>query len=167
MRPGSNSNTGAKVQAHGATNLKAKHVKLNDDGSATLDFTGKDGVHIVLQTKDKRVVDVLSSRKLGKNDDDQLFNTNEDRVRKYMNNEGGVPKEFLLKDLRTLKANTSAMDHMSSMDPPKSKAEFTKKRREVGEVVSAQLGNDASMALNSYINPTLFGQWDKDGSWSA
>jgi HK97 family phage portal protein len=167
MRPGSNANRGAETQAHGATNLKAKHVKLNSDGSATLDFTGKDGVHIVLKTNDKQVVDVLSSRKIGKHDDDQLFNTNEDKVRRYMNTEGGVPKEFLLKDLRTLKANTIALDEVSSIEPPKNRTEFIKKRKEVATTVSAQLGNDPSMALNSYINPTVFGQWDKDGSWST
>lgn len=165
MRPGSNANRGAKVQAHGATNLKAKHVTVNGDGSATLDFTGKDGVHIVLNTKDKRVVDVLSSRKIGKNDDDQLFNTNEDRVRKYMNGDGGVPKEFLLKDLRTTHANVVALREVKNIQPPASKPEFLKKRKEVATAVSTELGNDPSMALNSYINPTVFTPWVKDGSW--
>lgn len=165
MRPGSNANRGASVQAHGATNLKAKHVNLNSDGSATLDFTGKDGVHIVLNTKDKRVVDVLSSRKIGKNDDDQLFNTNEDRVRRYMNGEGGVPKEFLLKDLRTTHANVVALREIKNVPAPTSRAEFLKARKEIGTRVSTELGNDASMALNSYINPTVFTPWVKDGSW--
>jgi HK97 family phage portal protein len=166
MRPGSNSNTGAKVQAHGATNLKAKHVKLNDDGSATLDFTGKDGVHIVLKTKDEKVIDVLRSRKIGKGDEDPLFKTNEEKVRNYFRGPGGVPPEFLLKDLRTLKANTTALKEVKTIEPPKTKQEFLKKRKEVATTVSQQLGNDPSMALNSYINPTVFSNWDKDGSWS-
>jgi HK97 family phage portal protein len=166
MRPGSNANRGANTQAHGATNLKAKHVKLNPDGSATLDFTGKDGVHIVLHTKDKQVIDVLSSRKIGKGDDEPLFNTNEDRVRRYMNNEGGIPKEFLLKDLRTLKANTIALDEVKKKPVPKTKQEFQKSRLEVGSTVAGHLGNDRSMALNSYINPTVFSNWDKEGNWS-
>jgi len=165
MRPGSNANRGAKVQAHGATNLKAKHVTLNDDGSATLDFTGKDGVHIVLNTKDKKVVDVLSSRKIGKGDEDQLFNTNEDRVRKYMNGEGGVPNQFLLKDLRTNHANVVALREIKNMPAPTTKQEYVKARREVGTRVSTELGNDPTMALNSYINPTVFTPWVKDGSW--
>ncbi len=165
MRPGSNANRGAAVQAHGATNLKAKHVTINGDGSATLDFTGKDGVHIVLQTKDKKVVDVLSSRKIGKGDDDQLFNTNEDRVRKYMNTEGGVPNDFLLKDLRTNHANVVALREIKNVPAPATKQEFIKARKEIGTRVSTELGNDASMALNSYINPTVFTPWVKDGSW--
>lgn len=165
MRPGSNANRGANVQAHGATNLKAKHVKLNSDGSATLDFTGKDGVHIVLNTKDKKVVDVLSSRKIGKGDDDQLFNTNEDKVRRYMNTKGGVPAGFMLKDLRTTRANVVAVDEVSKMDPPKTKKEFLSKRKEVATTVSTELGNEPTMALNSYINPTVFTPWVQDGSW--
>lgn len=164
MRPGSNSNTGAKVQAHGATNLKSKHVNFDDDG-AVLDFTGKDGVHIVLKTKDPKVIDVLQSRKIGKGDDDQLFNTNEEKVRNYFRNEGGVPKEFLLKDLRTLKANTTALKEIDGIEPPKTKQEFLRKRKEIATIVSSQLGNDPSMALNSYINPTVFSKWVKDESW--
>lgn len=166
MRPGSNSNTKANVQAHGATNLKAGHVKFNDDGSTTLDFTGKDGVHIVLNTKDRKVREVLESRKIGKGDDEQLFKTNEERVRNYMRNEGGVPQGFMLKDLRTRKANVVALDEMSKITTePKNKQEFLRMRKEVATRVAAQLGNDASMALNSYINPAVFSKWVKDESW--
>jgi HK97 family phage portal protein len=165
MRPGSNSNTGAKVQAHGATNIKAKHVKFNEDGSATLDFTGKDGVHIVLNTHDKKVVDVLQSRHIGKNDEDQLFNTNEEKVRNYFRGPGGMPQGFLLKDLRTHKANTVALKEIDNIEPPKNKQEFLRKRKEVATIVSGHLGNDPSMALNSYINPAVFSKWVKDESW--
>lgn len=165
MRPGSNANRGAKVQAHGATNLKAKHVHFNDDGSATLDFTGKDGVHIVLKTHDSKVVDVLRSRHIGKDSEEQLFNTNEDKVRRYMNSEGGIPKEFLLKDLRTNHANVVALREVKNIEPPQSKPDFLKARKEIGRRVATELGNDASMALSSYINPTVFTPWVKDGSW--
>jgi HK97 family phage portal protein len=166
MRPGSNANRGANVQAHGATNLKRKHVSFDENGHAVLDFTGKDGVHIILKSKDPMVIDVLRTRKLrGGNDDDPLFKTNEDRVRKYMNTEGGIPKQFLLKDLRTVHANTTALKAIRDMPPPKTKQEFIKRRKEVATIVSDQLGNDPSMALNSYINPTVFTSWIKDGSW--
>lgn len=166
MRPGSNSNTGAKVQAHGATNIKSKHVSFDDDGGATLDFTGKDGVHIVLKTKDPQVVGVLKSRKAKKiNDEDQLFDTNETRVRNYMNGAGGVPNNFLLKDLRTNHANSVALREVKTVKPPTTKQEFQKARNEIGSRVATELGNDRTMALNSYINPTVFSPWIKDGSW--
>jgi DNA topoisomerase IB len=65
-----------------------------------------------------------------------------------------------------LKANTTALKEVKTIEPPKTKQEFLKKRKEVATTVSQQLGNDPSMALNSYINPTVFSNWDKDGSWS-
>jgi DNA topoisomerase-1 len=164
MRPGSNANRGASTLAHGATNLKAKHVTIDGD-SAVLDFTGKDGVHIVLKTSDPRVVNVLKTRKAKKSGDEQLFDTNETKVRNYMNGEGGVPSNFLLKDLRTTHANTVALREIPKMPAPKTKTEFVKARKEVATKVSTELGNDPSMALNSYINPTVFTPWVKDGSW--
>jgi HK97 family phage portal protein len=163
MRPGSNSNTGASVQAHGATNLLAKHVTING-GTATLDFTGKDGVHIVLKTKHPEVVGVLKSRKAVHSRNERLFQTNETRVRDYMH-EAGVPNEFMLKDLRTLHANTVALREVQKMRPPKTKTEFVKARRAVATQVSAELGNTPVMALGSYINPTAFSKWVKDPSW--
>lgn len=166
MRPGSNANRGASVQAHGATNLKAKHVEIDADGKgAKLDFTGKDGVHIQLHTKDPLVVDVLASRKAKRNGDEQLFDTNETKVRNYMNGDGGVPKEFLLKDLRTTHANTVALREIKNIPAPADKKEFQKARNEIGTRVATELGNDRTMALNSYINPTVFTPWVKDGSW--
>jgi hypothetical protein len=111
------------------------------------------------------VVDVLRSRHIGKDSEEQLFNTNEDKVRRYMNSEGGIPKEFLLKDLRTNHANVVALREVKNIEPPQSKPDFLKARKEIGRRVATELGNDASMALSSYINPTVFTPWVKDGSW--
>lgn len=164
MRPGSNSETGAAVQAHGATNLKAKHIRINKD-SVTLDFVGKKGVHIKLNTKDPLVMEILKSRKEGRSGNDQLFSTNEGRVRQYMQ-ETGIPQGFMLKDLRTLHANVVALREVSRIRrKPKNKTEFRKMRKDVAIKVSNELGNDPSMALSSYINPTVFNQWVQDESW--
>lgn len=163
MRPGSNSNTGAKVQAHGATNIKSHHVTINE-GAATLDFTGKDGVHIVLQTDHPEVVNVLKSRKAIRKDDEQLFQTNETKVRDYMH-EVGIPDEFKLKDLRTLHANSVALKEVASMPAPTTKQEFLRARKKVATQVSGELGNTPTMALSSYINPTVFSSWVTDPSW--
>lgn len=164
MRPGSNSETGATVQAHGATNLKAKHVRINKD-SVTLDFIGKKGVHIRLNTKDPDIRRVLESRKEGKQGNDPLFSTNEGRVREYMRSTG-VPDGFMLKDLRTLHANVVALHEISKIKRlPKTKTEFRTKRKEIATLVSKHLGNDPSMALSSYINPAVFSKWVQDESW--
>jgi DNA topoisomerase-1 len=163
MRPGSNQNTGAAKQAHGATNIKAEHVRVNGD-EVTLDFTGKKGVHIVLQFNDPEIAEVLRVRLQTRGGDAQLFNTNETKVRDYMRSTG-TPPEFLLKDLRTLRANTVALQQIREMDPPKTKAEFARRRKAVATAVSAQLGNTPAMALSSYINPTVFNEWVRDESW--
>jgi HK97 family phage portal protein len=163
MRPGSNRDTGAKEQAHGATNLKKKHVIINEDGTTTLDFIGKKGVHIKLDVKDPQIHEVLKSRHRKKaNDDDQLFDTNEDKVRDYMRSTG-IPTEFLLKDLRTLHANTVALREIEKMSKPKTKAEFLRQRKQIAEKVSAELGNTPTLALQSYINPAVFGAWAQEG----
>lgn len=165
LRPGSDKDTGARVQAHGATNLKAKHVKIDKNGDVHLDFIGKEGVHIQLAVKDKQVSETLRRRIEGKSANDRIFDTNEQRIRDYMRGEGGVPQEFLVKDLRTLHANTTALKAMQSIPHPKTKREFQAARKRVAEQVSAQLGNTPTLALNSYINPAIFDKWVLDGSW--
>jgi DNA topoisomerase IB len=80
-----------------------------------------------------------------------------------LNDEGEHP---LVKDLRTYHANTTAADEIAKhKTAPKSKQEFLQRRKEVATKVSARLGNTPVMALNSYINPSVFDPWLKDPSW--
>lgn len=166
MRPGSDRDTRASTQAHGATNLRARHVTVDGD-TARFDFTGKKGVHIRLSTDDPQVVDMLRGRLEGKGPDDRLFDTDEQKTRAYMRGDGGVPDGFLLKDLRTVHANVVALREIAARggEGPQTKAEFRRWRRQVAEAVSAALGNTPTLALNSYINPTVFSPWVRDESW--
>lgn len=163
MRPGSDRNTGADKAAHGATNLRARHVKVSGS-KVSFDFTGKKGVHIQLEVDDPDIAAVVSSRLRRKSGDDRLFDTNETRTRDYMKTTG-VPPEFLLKDLRTVRANVVALRQIAQMDPPANKAQFQRQRRRVAEAVSAQLGNTPTLALASYINPTVFSPWVRQEDW--
>lgn len=167
MRPGSNADTRAEKKAHGATNLKARHVKLNKDGTVTLDFIGKKGVHIVLNVDDLFIREVLEKRLRTRRGEQQIFNTNESRVRDYMKSTG-VPAGFLLKDLRTVRANVIAVEEINKRGDavPKNKTEFRKWRREVAVAVSEQLGNTPALALSAYINPVVFSKWLVDESWA-
>jgi DNA topoisomerase IB len=168
MRPGSDRDTKAKEQAHGATNLRAKHVTI-EDGTARFDFTGKKGVHIQLDTDDPDIVAMLEPRLARRSGDDQLFpDTNEQKTRDYMRSDGGVPPGFLLKDLRTVKANVVALREIAAKgdDLPKTKAEFRRWRLDVARTVSAQLGNTPTLALSSYINPTVFAPWIQGDDWA-
>ncbi len=163
MRPGSERSTQAKVQAHGATNLRAKHVRVEGD-TTHFDFIGKKGVHIQLRTDDPLIADVVRRRLATRGGDDRLFNTTENRTRDYMRSTG-VPSGFLLKDLRTVRANVVALQEIGkhANAVPRTKAEFQRWRREVATAVSAQLGNTPTLALSSYINPAVFGRWAKEG----
>lgn len=163
MRPGSDRNTGADKAAHGATNLRARHVKVSGS-KVSFDFTGKKGVHIQLEVDDPDIAAVVSSRLRRKSGDDRLFDTNETRTRDYMKTTG-VPPEFLLKDLRTVRANVVALQQIAQTDPPANKAQFQRQRRRVAEAVSAQLGNTPTLALASYINPTVFSPWVQQEDW--
>jgi DNA topoisomerase I len=156
MRPGSEANTKAAKPARGATNLRVGDVRVTPGGKMKLDFTGKDGVHIVLTVTDPDIKDAIQSRLKDKDKDDRVFSTNEGRAASYMKSK---TSGFKLKDLRTYHANDRAAEHVATMAPPKTKAEFAKARNAVGDAVCAHLGNTRTMALNSYINPAIFSSW--------
>jgi len=156
MRPGSEGDTKAEKQARGATNLRVGDVRVTPGGTMKLDFTGKDGVHIVLPVTDPNVRKAIKSRLEGKDKGDRLFKTNEGRAAQYMKSK---TSGFKLKDLRTYHANDKAAEQVATMRAPKTKAEFNKARNAVGDAVCAHLGNTRTMALNSYINPAVFAPW--------
>jgi DNA topoisomerase-1 len=166
MRPGSERDTGAEKHAHGATNLRAQHVTVNGN-TVQFDFTGKKGVHIKLETTDPLIASALAKRLETRSGNDRLFDTTEDKTRKYMRSTG-VPEGFLLKDLRTVRANVVALREIAKQGDkkPTNKVEFRKWRRQVADVVSGQLGNTPVLALASYINPAVFDSWLEDPSWA-
>jgi DNA topoisomerase IB len=165
MRPGSERDTGAEKAAHGATNLRARHVTVDGD-DVHFDFVGKKGVHITVSTTDPLMAEVLRSRLAKRSGDERLFDTTEDKTRAYMRS-AGVPAGFLLKDLRTVRANTLALREIAARGnaTPRTKTEYRRWRKMVGEAVSAQLGNTPDMALSSYINPAVFAPWQQSEDW--
>src|SRR5690606_25386923 len=65
-------------------------------------------------------------------------------------------------------ANVIALREIEAhKEPPRTKREFQRARMEVARAVSAALGNTPTVALASYINPTVFGAWAKDPDWVA
>ena len=59
IRPGSETDTKAKVQAYGATTLEGRHVRVSTTGNVRLNFTGKKGVAINLPVEDKQLAAML------------------------------------------------------------------------------------------------------------
>jgi DNA topoisomerase IB len=164
LRPGSTSDTKAKVQAYGATTLLREHVVHDEDGKVRLRFTGKKGVKIDLAVDDLDVAAMLLRRTSGRGKKtDPLFpNSNAARAREYMVRVFGSD-EYTPKDLRTMLGTATALKMIEQMPVPKSVKEYKKARLDVGKAVAARLGNRPAQALESYISPAVFRKWDEAG----
>lgn len=153
FRVGSKRDTGAKVQALGASTLTGKNVKVKGD-EITFDFIGKKGVHIEQRIQDAELAALLKDRI---NDSKPLFQTDPGKVRGFV--KAATGPAFKTKDLRTVVAAETALETIRDMKAPQGEKEFRKARLEVGRKVAAKLGNTASVALASYIPDEVFGQW--------
>lgn len=85
------------------------------------------------------------------------MDTDERKLRGYM---ARVAPGVKPKDLRTYLGTATAMRLVEEMRVPKNKREYQSRRREVGKQVSDLLGNTPTVALASYIAPSVFGSWD-------
>jgi len=140
FRPGSDRDTMADKKSFGAVTLEKRHVKLLPGDKVGFDFVGKKGVRIRKDVKDKRLRNIMKNRLKTK----RVFNTTDGRVRTYFKQKAG--KDFSIKDLRTLRASTVAQKVKG------------KDRKEIGRVVSEELGNTPAIALKSYVDPKLVSQ---------
>jgi DNA topoisomerase-1 len=153
LRPGSNKDTKALKQAFGATTLQRRHVNVKGD-VVRLKFVGKDGVDIDLEVEDAKLARVLKMRLRGKAGTDRLFDTNETKVRRYLEN---YAPGFTPKDFRTYKGTAEAKSLLADLPVPKNAKEAKAQRNAVGDHVAGLLGNTRAIALKSYIDPTVFG----------
>lgn len=157
IRPGSENDTGAEKKAYGATTLEGRHVKI-EDGNVTLSFVGKKGVDLEIPIKDQSLADMLIERKKAAGDSGQLFDgLNEQSLRDYAHTlDGG---HFKTKDFRTHLGTTTALKLVEQGEPPTSEKEYKKRVKDIATKVSKMLGNTPAVALQSYIDPTVFSGW--------
>lgn len=155
LRPGSYADTGAEKQAFGATTLLGSHVVKEKDG-VYLRFTGKKGVALNLKVPDQQLGQSLLQRAKQAGNGELFPNADNRSVRRYVKSLGG---NFKTKDFRTLIGTSLAYDLVSKMEKPTSKSGYKKAVKSVGKTVSETLGNTATVALQSYINPVVFGDW--------
>lgn len=151
FRMGSDSDTGAETQAYGASTLQAEHVTVSGD-TATFKFTGKKGVAISHNIKDKKIAAMLQG-KTGR-----LFDTSDQAVRNYMAQL--TDGKFTPKDFRTFVANEEALRIMATMPEPKTAKEAHKAVLAVCDAVAAKLGNTRTVAKASYIAPEIWRIWN-------
>jgi len=158
LRPGSERDTQAKAQAYGATTLRGSHVIETPDG-VRLQFTGKKGVKLDLPVTDPKVASMLRERKqvVG---DGRLFSVSDSELRKYAHTlDGG---SFKPKDFRTLRGTSLAIDEIKKVGACcKNPKEYKQTVKRVATVVSKALGNTPTVALQSYIDPTVFATWSQ------
>ena len=154
FRPGSDSETGAKVKAYGATTLRAEHVQINGD-TLEFKFIGKKGVEITKTLKDPELAQALAPRVAAGG---RLFNTSDAAVRNYLKSTGG--NDFKVKDFRTWNGTATALREVSTRPIPSNAKEFDKAQREVSKIVSQHLGNTPAVAKASYIDPAVWSRWE-------
>jgi DNA topoisomerase-1 len=157
IRPGSESDTKAKVKAYGATTLEGRHV-VEKGGAVYLEFTGKKGVAISLPVGDPKLAESLKERASRAGQGGKLFpNASEKTLLNHTHTlDGGG---FKTKDFRTLLATRWASEQVKLGQPPKNEREYKKRVLDVAKHVSANLGNTPTVALQSYINPAVFAPW--------
>jgi phage-related protein (TIGR01555 family) len=157
VRPGSDDDTGADKKAYGATTLQGQHV-VQENGETYLRFTGKKGVALNLKVDDPTLANALAERAGKAGAEGPLFpNVTDKSLLDYTHTMGDG--SFKTKDFRTHLGTATAVKLVSSMDAPKTAKDRDKAVKAVAEVVSKKLGNTPSIALNSYINPTVFDSW--------
>ncbi len=157
LRPGSDTDTRAKVQAFGATTLQGRHVAV-EGNDVKLAFVGKKGVDIEHTLTDKRMAAYLTDK--GAKGTTRVFDTTQSKVLGYLKTTSG-DKAFKTKDMRTWQGTVTAIKTIAKMPVPTTEKEYKAARAHVANVVSSHLGNTPVMALKAYIDPAVFSKWGR------
>lgn len=153
FRPGSNKDTGAEVQAYGATTLEKRHVKVNGD-KITFSFVGKKGVDIKKTLEDADLSAYLSQKLPSLGNKDTIFNASGQAAGDYLKKITGG--DFKVKDLRTWNGTALARELLKEYEAPTSVEQDKALKKIISTAVSEHLGNTPIMALNSYIDPAVW-----------
>lgn len=151
IRPGSASDTKAKVQAFGATTLQLRHVKPCANG-VRLQFVGKKGVKQNVLVTNPYLVRVFMKRKKETTAwTTSLFEVSVNRLRDYFKGLGSGA--YTPKDFRTARGTSLALELLSWRKRLPKKASARKRIiNEALDKVAAKLGNTRGVAKNSYVD---------------
>jgi DNA topoisomerase-1 len=156
IRPGSDKDTQAAKKAFGATTLQGQHVVVKG-GKVSLRFVGKKGVDLDIPVTDPKLAQELIKRKAAAGKNGKLFATNSGKLSQFTHSlDGGG---FKTKDMRTYLGTTLAQNLVEKKPIPRTEKEYRAAVRDVARVVSQQLGNTPTVALQSYIAPVSFAGW--------
>lgn len=153
FRPGSTRDTGAEEQAYGASTLERRHITINQD-TIGFEFVGKKGVRITKTLKDKPLSEYLDAKVKNLAPSEKVFTSSGAQAMEFLKKNAGA--EFKIKDLRTWNGTALARYMISKEEPPKTEEDIAAMKKRVSTAVSEHLGNTPTIALNSYINPTVW-----------
>jgi DNA topoisomerase-1 len=156
FRIGSDKDNLADKKAYGATTLLREHVRVEGD-TTHFSFVGKKGVDVKKSVKDADLARTMRRQLEGKQRGDRIFDVRDRHVRQYFDEHA---PDFTPKDFRTRHATALALSLIKAQPIPKTKKEFKAARRAVGTKVADFLGNTHTVALKSYIDPTVFAKWE-------
>lgn len=154
MRPGSNADTLAAVQAYGATTLQLRHVKPCIRG-VRLKFVGKKGVRQNVLVTNPYLVRLLKARKKADAHwSTPVFSCSASSLNAYLHTLGSG--DYSAKDFRTLRGTSLALELLGNRNRlPKSKARRKKVMNAALDKVSRKLGNTRAIAKASYVDPSI------------
>lgn len=157
IRPGRDADSGAAVKAYGATTLEGRHVRVRG-GKVSLSFIGKHGVALEIPVTDAVVARRLIARKEAAGARGRLFGEVNDRslLAHSESMDGGG---FKTKDFRTHLGTATAAKLVAEQTPPTDEKSYRRAVMTVARAVAAKLGNTPTVALQAYINPTVFAAW--------
>ena len=156
IRPGSDKDTGAEKKAFGATTLEARHV-VTDGENVRLKFIGKKGVALDIPIDDKDLARIIRERAAKVSRTSKLFGTDNGKLLAYSHSMDGGG--FKTKDFRTAVGTKTAIATIATMSAPTNPKEYVKRVKDVAKVVARKLGNTPTVALQSYIDPSVFSGW--------
>jgi DNA topoisomerase-1 len=148
FRPG-----GDSADAYGASTLEKRHVKVEGD-TISFNFVGKHKVNQVKKLKDPSLAEYLGPRLKSLKDGDKVFATSGASAARYMRKIVG--NDYLIKDLRTWTGTSTAKTLIAREPVPTNEAELKDQQKRISDVVSKRLGNTPAVALDSYIDPSVW-----------
>jgi len=161
-------------ESFGLTTLERRHVR-RVDGQLEFAFTGKSGVEHEIAIDDRSVIEAVETMRKRRGGDDSLLGFKDGRrwraldpstVNDYIREVTRM--EATAKDFRTWHATVLAAAALAESDEP-GESKASRKRavaaamKEVGEY----LGNSASMARNSYVDPGVVDAYEEGRTISA
>jgi DNA topoisomerase IB/predicted ABC-type ATPase len=157
-------------KALGASTMPASAVRIDDDGTVHFDFIGKSGKRAELQSDDPLITDIMRRYTQGKSGDERLFDVSDGSVNTYFDKlqQGrGWPYRFTPKDFRTMHGTSIAQRMLVGRARAKDEKEYAAIRREVADSVSSFLNNTPTVALASYVAPTVWADVLPEGALAA